>query len=85
MQAELNHDLAKQVFDRADEVPACMEPGDLVIHHCLTIHRADPNPSNRHRRALGLAYNSKRARKDPRLLQEIFATVLDNWEAQDKL
>ena len=37
-------------------------PGDLVIHHCMIVHRADPNPSDRWRRALGLVYYAGRAR-----------------------
>lgn len=39
-------------------------PGDLIAHHSLTIHRADANHSNRHRRALQFVYFAQRARED---------------------
>lgn len=42
--------------DRAGEVTVRVSPGSVVAHHCLTIHRADANRSNRHRRAIGLVY-----------------------------
>ncbi len=41
-----------------------MQPGDLAVHHSVTIHRAEANPSNHHRRALGLIYFAGRARFD---------------------
>jgi len=47
------------------ELAAPAHPGDLLVHHALTIHRADPNRSpTRHRRALGLIYYSVNARED---------------------
>ena len=40
-------------------------PGDLLVHHAMTIHRADGNVSlTRNRRALGFIYYSERARVD---------------------
>lgn len=48
--------------DRASEHAIVASPGDLVIHHCMTVHRADSNPSDRWRRALGLVYYASRAR-----------------------
>ncbi|MBT3275169.1 MAG: phytanoyl-CoA dioxygenase family protein [Spirochaetales bacterium] len=40
-------------------------PGDLLVHHALTIHRADGNTSaNRSRRALGFVYFSEDAKED---------------------
>ncbi len=40
-------------------------PGDLLVHHAMTIHRADGNQSPiRSRRALGFVYYSERARED---------------------
>jgi phytanoyl-CoA hydroxylase len=48
-------------FERA--VPA--EPGDLLVHHALTVHRADGNSSRtRDRRALGFIYYSVAAEPD---------------------
>jgi phytanoyl-CoA hydroxylase len=50
--------------DRRAEVAVRARPGDLLVHHCLTIHRADANPSPRQRRALQFVYFSARARED---------------------
>ena len=40
--------------DAEREVAIEAMPGDLLVHHSLTIHRADPNHSQRKRRALGI-------------------------------
>lgn len=53
-----------EVTDRNLEVPIVARPGDLLVHHSLTIHRADGNPSQRHRRSLGLIYYAARAHPD---------------------
>lgn len=51
-------DLAAEVYFRTG-------PGDLLVHHSLTIHRADANRSeSRTRRALGFIYYAERARED---------------------
>jgi len=51
--------------DQAREVAMHALPGDLLVHHALTIHRADGNSSpTRSRRALGFIYYSERARQD---------------------
>ena len=46
------------------EVPFPAKPGDLLIHHALTIHRADGNSSNRTRKAMGFIYWGESARED---------------------
>lgn len=51
--------------DLANEVAFPAQPGDLLIHHSLTIHRADENKSfSRSRRALGFIYFSVSAKED---------------------
>ncbi len=41
------------------------QPGDLLVHHALTIHRADGNQSTtRTRQALGFIYYAQRAKED---------------------
>lgn len=48
-----------------DEVFFSTKPGDLLIHHSMTIHRADGNKSqDRSRKALGLIYFGESARED---------------------
>ncbi len=51
--------------DLANEIAFPARPGDLLVHHAMTIHRADGNASDtRTRRALGFIYYSERARED---------------------
>jgi phytanoyl-CoA hydroxylase len=54
-----------QAADREREIACPAGPGDLLVHHAMTIHRADNNQSaDRQRRALGLIFYSERARED---------------------
>ena len=47
------------------EVAFPAQPGDLLVHHALTIHRADGNRSkDRNRQALGFIYYSQDAKID---------------------
>lgn len=47
------------------EIAFPAQPGDLLAHHALTVHRADGNSSPiRSRRALGLIYYSVNAKED---------------------
>ncbi|MHC4875437.1 MAG: phytanoyl-CoA dioxygenase family protein [Planctomycetota bacterium] len=51
--------------DRQREVALPAQPGDLLVHHAMTIHRAGRNRSGcRLRRALGFVYFSERAKVD---------------------
>lgn len=51
--------------DMANEIAFPARAGDLLIHHAMTVHRADGNASaTRTRRALGFIYYSERARED---------------------
>jgi phytanoyl-CoA hydroxylase len=51
--------------DREREVPILLEPGDLVVHHGNTIHRADANRSpTRHRRAFAMVFQGESCRRD---------------------
>jgi phytanoyl-CoA hydroxylase len=56
--------------NREQEVAMPAQPGDLLVHHAMTIHRADGNHSqDRSRRALGFVYYSQRAKEDASTLQ----------------
>jgi phytanoyl-CoA hydroxylase len=51
--------------DREEEVPVPASPGDVLIHHGNTIHRADPNRSmNHHRRSFGMVFQGVSAVRD---------------------
>ncbi len=54
-----------QAIDSEHEVACPARPGDLLVHHAMTIHRADHNQTaDRQRRALGFIFYSERARED---------------------
>lgn len=47
------------------EVLACVSPGDLLIHHGDTIHRADVNRSaTRHRRSFAMVFQAASCQRD---------------------
>lgn len=51
--------------DQAAEVKIHLAPGDVVAHHGMTIHRAEPNRSQtRHRRAFAMVYKGVSCRLD---------------------
>ena len=51
--------------DRTHEAVMRAQPGDLLVHHALTVHWADGNTStNRTRKAMGLIYYSDRVVQD---------------------
>lgn len=51
--------------DEAREVVVALQPGDLVAHHGMTIHRADANRStDRHRRAFAMVYRGASCASD---------------------
>lgn len=53
------------IEDLHDEVAFPAQPGDLLVHHSLTIHRAGPNiTTDRTRKAVGLIYFGKSAKED---------------------
>lgn len=50
---------------KVEEIAFPAKPGDLLIHHSLTIHRADGNKSNsRSRKAMGFIYFGESAKED---------------------
>ncbi|MBX3238662.1 MAG: phytanoyl-CoA dioxygenase family protein [Chitinophagaceae bacterium] len=51
--------------DQAEEVAFPSQPGDLLVHHSLTIHRAGANTTaDRTRKAMGLIYWGESAKED---------------------
>jgi phytanoyl-CoA hydroxylase len=57
--------------DKQNEVFFATKPGDLLVHHSLTIHRADGNCSkDRTRKALGLIYYAEHAKEDAKAKEE---------------
>ncbi len=63
--------------DAANEVKFHAHPGDALVHHAVTIHRADGNVSeNRTRQAIGLVYYSAAAKED-RIAQRAYQEKLE--------
>jgi phytanoyl-CoA hydroxylase len=51
--------------DHAAEVAVSARPGDVLIHHGNTIHRADPNRSpTRHRRSFAMVFQGTSCQRD---------------------
>lgn len=69
--------------DIANEVFFPTQPGDLLVHHSLTIHRADGNTSERTRKALGFIYYAEKAKED-KAAHEAYAQNLAKELAEDK-
>jgi phytanoyl-CoA hydroxylase len=56
--------------DRAREVEIHLDPGDVVVHHCQMIHRAEANLSpTRQRRAVALVFYGASARRNEQAYQ----------------
>ena len=71
--------------DTALEQAAIVDPGDVIAHHCMTVHRTDPNPSNRPRRALGFVYFGKNATVDKEASIAYQKELFTKWEAEGKI
>jgi len=56
--------------DRARELKILLDPGDAVVHHGNTIHRAEPNrTTDRDRRAFAMVVQGISCRRDPEAFQ----------------
>lgn len=71
--------------DREFEVPARVSAGDLIVHDALTVHRTDPNHSDRSRRALGFVYYSCRAQVDEAARDRYQQTLERELSAEGKI
>ena len=71
--------------DYASEAAIYAAPGDLIAHHCMTIHRAGPNPSDHPRRALGFVYYAQRARADTERQAAYKKELMERWRKAGKI
>ena len=62
------------------EVACPLRRGDLLVHHCSTIHRAGGNTSARLRRALAMVYYGESAERD----EKAFARYMESARAQQQ-
>ncbi|MBM3737222.1 MAG: phytanoyl-CoA dioxygenase family protein [Acidobacteria bacterium] len=75
-----NSMMAVETDEALEEVPAILDPGSASVHHCMTMHRSDPNRSPAPRRALVIVYQAAHCRVDEaararyqRILSELLA------------
>lgn len=62
--------------DRAGEVLISAKPGDVLIHHGDTIHRAEANESPmRHRRSFAMVFQGESARRDDAAYERYLAAA----------
>jgi phytanoyl-CoA hydroxylase len=67
--------------EEALEEPIFLEPGDLVVHHGETIHRAEPNRSaTRHRRAFAMVFRGTSCSRDESAFQRYQDSVKKQHE-----
>jgi phytanoyl-CoA hydroxylase len=71
--------------DLADERPISAQPGDVIAHHAMTIHRADANRSRRSRRALGLTYYAASAREDAMVKDAYHAELFEQLKLAGRI
>lgn len=71
--------------DAAKEVMIHAEPGDVVVHHSVTIHRAGRNDSERLRRAIGLVYFAQRAKHDQEGSEAYSKQLFAEWAESGKI
>jgi len=71
--------------DRAREEPIRARPGDLFAHHSMTIHRADANPSDRARSALGFVYFADSATEDAERAERYRQQLYAQWEQEGRI
>lgn len=67
--------------DEAHERTMILEPGDAVVHHGNTIHRADPNRSpDRNRRAFAMVIRGQSCRRDDEAYERYLAALKQQHE-----
>jgi len=72
--------------DKRRETPMPAHPGDLLVHHAMTIHRADGNTDPRRtRRALGFIYYRHDAREDKEAHEAYQRQLKETWKQQGKI
>lgn len=71
-----NSMMAGEVPSELDEVPGLLVPGDAMLHHCMTLHRSEPNRSDKPRRGLLIVYRGAHCRVDPEAARE-YAAIRD--------
>jgi len=75
-------------FGAADsdrERAVILDPGDMIAHHSLTIHRTDDNTTERLRRALGIVFFGAASAVDDEAAREHARAVKATWKSAGRL
>lgn len=78
-----NQEIPTSLFDLSKAVACSLEPGQMSLHHGLTVHGSEPNLSNRRRCGYVIRYvgtNSRPNENDPDRPRTFPATVLVSGE-----
>ncbi len=68
--------------DLGEAVLCAARPGDILVHHSLTIHYAGSNRSERHRRSIGCVFFSEAAKPDEPARERYQAALQSQHEAK---
>lgn len=71
--------------DYATEVIVPAQPGDIIVHHCLTVHRAGDNKTDRRRASLGFIYYGQSCVQDTERSAAYQAQLYAEWEKEGKI
>jgi len=71
--------------DTTLEAKAVINPGDVIAHHCMVVHRTGANRTDRPRRALGCIYFGKSAKLDVEGQTAYRKVLFDKWEKEGKI
>ncbi len=75
-----------QPDDLANEVVFTAEPGDLSVHHAVTVHRADGNTSeSKDRPAIGFVYLSAEAKENREAVEAYRKRLADDLASKGKI
>lgn len=71
--------------DLENEVFFPTKAGDLLVHHALTIHRADENQSERTRKAMGFIYYAHKAKENEAAHKAYAKRLNEELKKQNKI
>lgn len=75
-----------QPEDIANEAVHTADLGDLLVHHAVTVHRADANTNEtRDRPAIGFVYLSERAKEDREAVETYRKKLADDLASEGKI
>jgi len=71
--------------DRDREKAVVIDPGDMIAHHSLTIHRTDENSTDRLRRAIGIVFYGATCEVNREATLNHAKAVKAEWKSQGRL